>query len=92
MLTTHRLINWGLASVIALLLGSVYRLDGPSDHQAQVDQLADLEAAVKLDNAKERLTKAIAALCGQNASAILLDDTTVQCVTKRGHKTQRVAL
>jgi hypothetical protein len=91
-MTAHRLINTALFCAILGMYALMANLDGPSDHQAQADQLADLEAAVKLDNAKARLTKAIAALCGQNASAILLDDTTVQCVTKRGHKTQRVAL
>ena len=88
----HRLINAALLCAILGVYALMATLDGPSDHQAQADQLADLEAAVKLDNAKQRLSKAIAAMCGENATGIQLDATTVQCLTKRGHKTQKVSL
>ncbi len=84
----HRLINAALFCAILGVYALMATLDGPSDHQAQ----ADLEAAVKLDNAKQRLSKAIAAMCGENSTGIQLDATTVQCLTKRGHKTQKVSL
>ena len=91
-MTRHRLINVALIVGIFALYALMAHLDGPSDHQAQADQLASLQAAVKREAAETRFTKAIAALCGENASARRIDDVTVQCLTKRGHKTQQVKL
>ena len=42
---THRAINWALAALICLLLGSVYHLDGPTDIEAAQDVAADVADA-----------------------------------------------
>lgn len=88
----HRTINWMLAACIALLLSSAYLLDGPEDHEAEHASALALEDALKLDAQQERFAKATAALCGPNSYATDLGDGTVQCHTKRGRKTVKVAM
>lgn len=91
-MNTHRQINLALFCAILAVYALMATLDGPSDHQAQADQLQDLQAAVKAEAAEARFAKAVAAMCGDNAAARRVDATTVQCLTKRGHRTQKVAL
>ena len=45
-MTTHRALNWLLATVIALLLSTAYLLDGPSDIDAMQDVAADVTDAI----------------------------------------------
>lgn len=84
--------NWALALAIVALYAAMQTLDGPSDHQAQADQLADLQAIAKAEAAQQRMASAAQAMCGDNAGWQLVDATTVQCTTKRGHRTKKVAL
>ena len=69
-------MNWVVAALVALVMSAAYLLDGPSDHQAQVD------------TTEERIQK----MCGENAGWKLLDDGSIQCYTHRGFKTRKVAL
>lgn len=39
---THRTLNWLLAAAICLIMGNLYRLDGPSDIDAARDTAADV--------------------------------------------------
>lgn len=88
----HRTSNWILAACIALMLSSAYLLDGPDDHQAEHATALALEDALRLEAAQDRFTKAAATLCGPQAYAADLGDGTVQCHTKRGRKTVKVAM
>lgn len=46
-MTRHRAFNWLLAGLICLALGSLYRLDGPSDIEALQDVAADVNDAIQ---------------------------------------------
>lgn len=45
-----RLLTWAIAAVIALLLGSSYLLDGPSDIDAAQAVAADVQDAIQTAN------------------------------------------
>ena len=92
MITPHRAINAILLTVILGLYALMAYLDGPTDHHTEMAQAADLQAAIKAEAAEARFAHAVAALCGENAAARRIDNTTVQCMTKRGYRTQKVAL
>jgi hypothetical protein len=85
-------INWTLAVVVALVLSTAYLLDGPSDHQAAIDAAADAKATQREQRAQARFEKAAQQMCGENAGWKLLENHSVQCFTKQGHKTQKVQL
>ena len=70
------MLNWIAAALIALVMSAAYLLDGPSEHEAQIDT-------------KEEL---IQKMCGENAAWKMLEDGSIQCYTHRGFKTKRVAL
>ena len=68
-------------------------IDGPSDHSAEQAQAQSLADAQRTEATAERFAKAAAELCGSNNAAVLhLGDGSIQCLTKRGHKTIKVAL
>ena len=85
-------INWMLAVATALVLSTAYLLDGPSDYQAAIDAAADAKATQREQAALARFEKAAQAMCGDNAGWTQLENGAVQCLTKRGHKTQKVQL
>ena len=85
-------INWTLAVAMAAALSTAYLLDGPSDHQAAMDAAADAKATQAEQRAQVRFEKAAQQMCGENAGWTKLDNGSVQCFTKRGHKTQKVQL
>jgi hypothetical protein len=91
-MTAHRAINWALAALIAAILSCSYLLDGPSDHSAEHAQALALKDAQKQEAADERFAQAAAAMCGPNAAAKDLGDSTVQCYTHKGRKTIKVSL
>lgn len=82
-----RLSTWLAACAIALLLGASHLLDGPTDHHAEWAQAQDLQDAIKTEAASARFDKAARAICGENAAWIDLGSGSIQCATKRGHKT-----
>ena len=80
-MTTHRILNTLLAVLVAavwLYLAANFdreAAEGDTRHQAGL-------------SAELRFARAAAAMCGgENASWQLLPDGSVQCRTKRGHKT-----
>jgi hypothetical protein len=85
-------INWMLAVAVAVVLSTAYLLDGPSDHQAAMDAAADAKATQREQAALARFEKAAQQMCGDNAGWTQLENGSVQCFTKRGHKTQKVQL
>ena len=85
-------INWGLAALAALVLSTAYLLDGPSEIQAAIDAAADAKATQREQAALARFEKAAQQMCGENSGWKLLDNGSVQCFTKKGHKTQKVQL
>lgn len=89
---SHRTTNWLIATLISLVMSSAYLLDGPDDRHAEHASAMALEDALKLEARQERFAKAAAAVCGPQAHAADLGDGTVQCHTKRGRKTSKVAL
>lgn len=87
--------RWAIAACIAFMMSAAIHLDGidgPSDAQAEWDQSAALQDAIKTEAAKARFTKAIAAICGENGVATDLGDGVVQCRTKHGHATKQVRM
>lgn len=53
----------------------------------------ELQATTQAAQRRARMEAAAQAMCGgENASAVWLADGSVQCRTKRGHKTQRVTV
>lgn len=88
----NHLINYALAALAALVLSTAYLLDGPSDHQAAMDAASDAKATQAEQRAQARFEKAAQAMCGDNAGWTQLANGSVQCLTKRGHKTQKVQL
>jgi hypothetical protein len=85
-------INWTLAALTALVLSTAYLLDGPSDHQAAMDAAADAKATQAEQKSQARFEKAAQQMCGENSGWTKLENGAVQCLTKRGHKTQKVQL
>lgn len=83
-MTPRRLTNIILVIVNVTLMAGVlstsHLLDGDTGHAPAPQQ--DSSAA------QARFARAAQALCGgENAAWDLLDDSSVQCRTKRGHKT-----
>ena len=92
-MTFHRLVNLCLFLAIIAIYSLMANLDGPSDHQAQADQLRNLQAIAHQEAAQQRMATAAQAMCGDNAGWQLVDNaTTVQCTTKRGFKTKKEVL
>ena len=83
-MTPRRMTNIALAVINVILVAGVlstsHLLDGDTGHAPAPRQ--DSSAA------QARFARAAQALCGgENAAWDLLDDGSVQCRTKRGHKT-----
>lgn len=81
-MTHHRAFNWLLAGIIAILLGSVYRLDGPTDHSAEMALSASLQEAIKNEATKARFELAAAQMCG-NAEWTQDADGAVVCKVRK---------
>lgn len=90
----HVIGPWAAAACLAMMLAGAGNLDNlsPSDIQAEWDQSTALQDAIKAEAANARYTRAIAAICGENAVAKDLGNGVVECHTKRGHKTKQVAM
>lgn len=88
-MSTRTINAWIMACVLAILLSSTWRLD---DNGHEMQESADLQDAIKTEAADARFARASAEICGENAAALDLGDGSIQCLTKRGHKTRRVAL
>lgn len=78
---------------LALCFGTLLAFVGPAldDLDAAQAVAADLQAVPESTQRRARMEAAAQAMCGgENAVATWLSDGSVQCRTKRGHKTQRV--
>jgi len=64
---TTTLTNWLLALAIVALYATMQHLDGPSDAQAQWDQSAALQDAIKTEAQQARFAGAAAQICGNAA-------------------------
>lgn len=84
--------NWLGAIALALILGTSYHLDGPSEIEAAIDSAQSAADAAHEEQARERIARIAQQACGENAYFQLLPDRAVQCFTKRGKRTQRIAL
>lgn len=79
-----------LTLAIVAMLGIVG--PGLDDHSDDYAQLASLQDAQQQAQAQARYDAAVQALCGPNAAWMELQDGAIQCTTKRGTPTRRVAL
>ena len=82
------------ALLTALAIIAILGWLGPAldDHSADAAQAADLEVAQHQASAQARYDAAVQRLCGPNAAWMELADGEIQCKTKRGTPTRRVAL
>jgi len=76
-------------SAIALVLAYIGMavLDGPTDHSTEVAQAQAIDDAHIAEAARLRFEAAAQAMCGPQAAWRAVDQTSVQCLTKRGRKT-----
>jgi len=82
-------MNWLAAALVALVLGTSHYLDWPSEFEAAQDAAAAYRAARTEQERQQRFEAAAQAMCGgENATWKLLENGSVQCVTKRGYRTQ----
>lgn len=91
-MTTNTTTNWLLAIALAALLGTAYHLDGPTEIEAALDSAQAAADAAHETQARERFARVAQQACGENAYFQILDNRTVQCFTKRGLRTSKVAL
>ena len=75
--------NWLAGITVALLISASINLD-IDDHNAEIDQAVDLQAAIVASIAQERFDRAAQAVCGPQAAWAQLNDGSVQCSTKHG--------
>jgi hypothetical protein len=89
----HRLINWSIAGLIALGMSCAYLLDGsPTELEAARDAAAARDDGISRALAAQRMERLAQQACGANAGWQVLDSGSVQCFTKRGHRTAVVAV
>ena len=80
-MTIHRILN----ALLAFAVGSAWLyLAANFDREAAE---GDARHQADTPSSELRFVRAAQAMCGQNASWALLGDGSVQCRTKRGHKT-----
>lgn len=82
---THRAINWALAALICLLMGSLYRLDGPSDIQAAQDTELSTADAATAARQQARFERAAQKACAGNAVR-LEPDKQISCINQQGQQ------
>ena len=82
--------DWSLALLLALVLGAAHHLDGP-DYSADWAEAQAIEARQQEAAASARRDFAAQQACGPNAHVEWVSDKELQCFTKRGAKTGKVA-
>mgnify|MGYP000574057013 CR=1 FL=1 len=78
--------NWLAGITVALLISASINLD-IDDHNAEIDQAVDLQAAIVAAIEQERFERAAQAVCGPQAAWVQQPDGAVQCSTKYGRPT-----
>lgn len=81
--TKQTAVNWLLALLIVAIYAAMQACDGPSDHQALVDQEAAATEAAHTAAAQTRFDRAAAQMCG-NAGWAMQPDGAVRCVPRKG--------
>jgi len=85
-----------MKTTIALALAFCFVLSylGPEldDHGDEVEQARDLEDAQRAAQARQRFERAAQLVCGSQAAWREAGNGVVQCLTKRGRPTMRVAV
>lgn len=89
---THRIINWSLAALVAMVLSSAWLLDAPLERNTEQGAGLALLDALHREAAQARFDKAAAQICGPNAGWIEQSDGAIRCTLKNGKPTVRVAL
>ena len=81
----HTLINCALFAAIVATMLSIQVIDNGAEHEVAIEELAK-------QHRQQRFERAAAEICGENSSYRLTHKQgEVICVTKRNHKTGRVA-
>ncbi len=89
----HTAIHWGAAALACLLLGSLYRLDGPTELQAMKDTASNAHQAQREAQHQARFVKAARRACGGDSAAyLLLADNSIRCGSTGSFRTLKVAL
>lgn len=84
-MTTHRLINWTLAALIAAIMSTSYLLDGPDDHHAEQAHAMSLRDAQRAQAAQFRKLKAASAMCG-NGAVRESEDGAIHCLVRHAKR------
>ena len=88
----HSITNWLGALALAVILGTSHYLDYPSEIEAAMAASKATADAQNKAQQRANFQRSAQRACGDNAAFTLLDETTVQCFTKRGKRTQRITL
>lgn len=80
---THRAINWALAAMICLLMGSLYRLDGPSDIQAAQDTELSTADAITAAQQQARFERAARRACA-DVYTVAVQGQQISCLDQAG--------
>lgn len=86
-MTRPAIAPWLAAIAIVLAYICMAALDGPTDHSTDVAQAQAIDDAHKAEAARLRFEAAAQAMCGPQAAWRAVDQTSVQCLNKRGRKT-----
>lgn len=79
--------TWLTAALLCLLLGSAYHLDGPSDIEATQATASTAADAAHTAKQQARFERAAARACDATGGFAMVDNNTVQCITKHGRQT-----
>ena len=81
----HTLINCALFAAIVATMFSIQVIDNGAEHEVAAEELVK-------QNRQDRFEKAAREICGENATYRLTHKQgEIVCLTKRNHKTGRVA-
>ncbi len=87
------LVNWMLASLIAVGLSAAWFLDGPTELQAMKDVASNAHQVQREAQHQARFVKAARRACGGDSSAyLLLADNSIRCGAAGSFRTLKVAL
>lgn len=93
-MTTHRLLNTALFALMLALFTLGQLLDGPSEHNTEMSQAADLLQAQKQQDAALRRDLAAAQQCREQhgeASFTWNSHNQLVCIPRRGKATIQLA-
>ena len=83
----HTAMNWAIAALICLLMGSLHHLDGPSDLEASQATASAAADATHAARQQARFERVAGLACAEMGAVTLVDGSTMQCITPAGQKT-----